>query len=117
MADQDINVTEGSTNIEVTIEDDQVINITFPGASSGQVLLTDLIEGVSPVETPNGSLKVFTLPNGDSYVPGRLKIHRSREKLIPIVDFTETSPTTFTLAAAQDAPDADEPITLDYIKQ
>jgi len=117
MSNQDINVTVGSTNIQVIVKDDQAINITFPGASSGQVLLTDLIEGVSPVETPNGSLKVFTLPYAHSYISGRLKVYRSREKLIPGVDFTETSPTTFTLADAQDAPAADEPITLDYIKQ
>ena len=114
MSTQDINVTVGPTNIEVTVKDDQAINITFPSVSSGQVLLTDLIEGVSPVESPNGSRTVFTLPSGHSYISGRLKVYRSREKLIPGVDFTETSPTTFTLTVA---PDSDEPITLDYIKQ
>jgi len=114
MSNQDIEVTVGSTNIEATIEDDQVINITFASASSGQVLLTDLIDGASPVESPDGIRTDFTLPNGDKYISGRLKIYRDHAKLIREVDYIETSPTIFRLTVPTDS---DEKLTMDYIRQ
>jgi hypothetical protein len=103
-----------STNIQVTIADAQPITVSFPSASSGQVLLSDFKIGKSPVESPDGSRKEFTLPDSDEYVSGYLRVFRDQAVLIPGVDFTEKSSTIFTLT---DAPLSVESITMDYIKQ
>lgn len=66
-----------------------------------------------PVESPNGTLKVFTLPNGDTYHSGTLGIIVDKLTQQKDTDFTETTSSTFTLIVA---PDTDEDIWLSYIK-
>jgi hypothetical protein len=66
-----------------------------------------------PVEAPNGTLKVFTLPNSESYVSGLLEVFLDGLKQILTTDYAETSATTFTFV---NAPDSDEVIVINYIK-
>lgn len=68
----------------------------------------------SPVETPDGSNKVFTLPNSDKYVSGLLEIEIEGIGWLKTNEWTETTSTTFTFVTA---PDSDEKIRLRYIKQ
>jgi hypothetical protein len=65
----------------------------------------------SPVESPNGSLKVFTLASNHEYV--LLSVYLDGIRQTKNVDYTESSSSTFTFT---NAPDADEVIKIDYIK-
>lgn len=62
----------------------------------------------SPVETPDGSNKAFTLPSSDSFITGLLEVFVDGVQKT----YTRTSATVITLAFA---PDADEAITINYI--
>jgi len=67
----------------------------------------------TPTPAPDGSQIVFTLPNSEEYVGGSLEIIVDKRYLQKTIDFTETTSSTFTLVVA---PDADEDITINYIK-
>ena len=67
-----------------------------------------------PVETPDGANKVFTLPNSHEYVTGLLEIYRDGIQQTKDVDWTETTPSTFTFTTA---PDSDEAVRISYVKQ
>jgi hypothetical protein len=56
----------------------------------------------TPVETPNGSTTVFTLPNGIGYIPYSLDVYLNGLIQRPDVDFYETNPEagTFTMTSA-----------------
>lgn len=79
--------------------------------SSGGVSAADFVSGESPTPAANGSQTVFTVAN--AYVAGSLRVTRGSLRMHPTADFTETSPTTFTMAVA---PDSTEPLIVDYIK-
>jgi len=66
-----------------------------------------------PVETPDGVIVVFTLPESEQYVSGKLWVFKDGIKQTKNVDYTETSSSTFTFTTA---PDADETVIIDYIK-
>lgn len=66
-----------------------------------------------PVETPDGSIVDFTLPNGDAYISGTLTAHIDGMKFLK-ANITETSDTTFRTSIA---PDADETLEITYIKK
>ena len=68
----------------------------------------------SVVETPNGVITVFTLSNSESYSTGLLEVFLDGLQQIKDVDWTETTSSTFTFI---DAPDSDENIRINYIKQ
>ena len=67
-----------------------------------------------PVESPDGIVKTFTLPNGDTYRDGTLGIIVDKLVQQKDIDFAETTDSTFTLIVA---PDSDEDIWLSYIKK
>ena len=67
----------------------------------------------SPVETPNGSNKVFTLPDSHEYISTLLEVYLDGLQQIKDVDWAETTVTTFTFTTA---PDSDEAIKLSYVK-
>lgn len=68
----------------------------------------------SPVETPNGILRVFTLPNSEEYVSGLLEVFIDGLQQIKTTDWSETTTTTFTLV---NAPGIDEVLRINYIKR
>ena len=68
----------------------------------------------SVVETPNGVITVFTLSNSESYSTGLLEVFLDGLQQIKDVDWTETTSSTFTFI---DAPDSDENIRINHIKQ
>lgn len=68
----------------------------------------------TPVETPNGAIAVFTLPNSDTYVSGLIEVFLDGLQQIKTTDFTESASTTITMVAA---PVTGEVIRLNYIKQ
>jgi len=68
----------------------------------------------TPVETPNGAIVIFTLPNSEAYVSGLLEVFLDGLKQIKTTDYTETSSTTFTLVTA---PATGEVLRINYIKQ
>ena len=72
------------------------------------------IFGEIPTPSPDGSTVQFTLAN--AYVSGSLTVYRDQLALQPGIDFTETTPGSgiFTVTTA---PDADEVIWCNYIKQ
>lgn len=67
----------------------------------------------TPVETPNGVITVFTLPNSETYVSGLLEVFVDGLLQIKTTDYSETTSSTFTFV---NAPDADENIRINYIK-
>jgi len=67
----------------------------------------------SPVETPDGANKVFTLPSGHEYVAGLLEVYMDGVQQTKDVDWTETTSSTFTFTAA---PDSDEAVRISYVK-
>ncbi len=112
MGSTPISVTVGSTNISVTIEEGQPISVSFPSVNAGQLLLSDIIDQETPTPAPDGAQTVFTTLS--AYRTGTLKVYRDQAKLIRGVDYTETSSTTYTMTVA---PDSDENLRHDYIKQ
>jgi len=68
----------------------------------------------TPVETPNGVILVFTLPNSEAYVSGLLEVFIDGLQQIKTTDWSETTKNTFTLV---NAPDTDEILRINYIKQ
>ena len=68
----------------------------------------------SVVETPNGVLKVFTLPNSEGYSTGLLEVFVDGLQQIKDTDYSETTAQTFTFT---NAPDSDENIRINYIIQ
>ena len=67
----------------------------------------------TPVESPNGVLKVFTLPNSETYVSGLLEVFLDGLQQIKTTDWSETTSSTLTFVSA---PDSDENIRINYIK-
>ncbi len=65
-----------------------------------------------PTPAPDGAQLIFTVTN--AYVAGSLRAFRDQSALLIIVDFSETTSTTFTVVSA---PDADEVLWVCYIKQ
>ena len=68
----------------------------------------------APVETPNGVITIFTLPNSDTYVSGLIEIFLDGLQQIKTTDFSETTSTTITMVIA---PATGEVLRLNYIKQ
>lgn len=66
-----------------------------------------------PVESPDGSITDFTLPDGDAYVPGTLTVYIDGLKFRK-ANITELSYTTFRTSIA---PDSDEVLEITYIKR
>ncbi len=66
-----------------------------------------------PTPATDGVQTVFTVPEG-SYVSGLLELFIDGLQQVKGVDWTETSPTTFTTMLA---PDSDEKLRVNYIKQ
>lgn len=65
------------------------------------------------VETPDGSNKVFTLPDSESYVSGLIEVFVDGIKQTLTTDYTESAATTITFVTA---PDSDEVLRCNYIK-
>jgi hypothetical protein len=82
-----------------------------PDAPSGG-LLARIVAGETPTPAVDGSQTVFTTAH--PYVAWSLKVTRGTLRMYPGVDFTETSPTTFTMTVA---PESNEPLIVDYIKK
>lgn len=68
----------------------------------------------TPVETPNGVITVFTLPSSEAYVSGLLEVFLDGLLQTKTTDYSETTSSTFTMTAA---PDANETLRVNYIKQ
>lgn len=68
----------------------------------------------TPVETANGVITVFTLPNSDTYVSGLIEVFLDGLQQIKTTDFTESAATTITMITA---PATGEVLRLNYIKQ
>ncbi len=92
-----VNVTGISANIGS--------GITAPTASRWKFNKT-------PIPATDGSQVIFTLPNGDGYVSGKLRVYVDGLRQIKNTDYTETSGTTFTMAIVLDA---DEALQVDYL--
>ena len=112
MSTQPIEVTVPSNNIEVIIKDDLPIEVILPSAFIGQLLVGDIIIQETPTPAPNGFQAVFNVVN--SYRPGTLEVFRDQSVLLRNIDYTETTPMSFTLAKA---PDSNETLRVNYIKQ
>ncbi len=80
---------------------------------AGGLSVSNFIFGETPTPATDGEQLVFTVAN--PYVAGSLRVTRGSLRMHPVVDFVETSPGagTFTMAVA---PDASEPLIVDYIK-
>jgi len=68
----------------------------------------------TPTPATNGVQTVFTLPDSESYVSGLLEVFLDGIMQTKDVDYTETTSQTFTMT---NAPDADETLRINYIKQ
>ena len=66
-----------------------------------------------PVETPNGVITVFTLPNSDTHVSGLIEIFLDGLQQIKTTDYSETTSSTITMVIA---PATGEVLRLNYIK-
>jgi len=101
-----------SSIIQVTVTDGKPISVNFPSAFTGQLLVGDIVKQETPAPAPDGITTVFNVAN--AYRPGTLQVYRDQSVLLRDIDFMETSSTSFTLTQA---PDSDEAIRADYIKQ
>ena len=81
----------------------------FPGNQGGGA---DVAIFVTPTPAPNGVITTFTLPNGESYVPGTITAFVS-SVLVANGDLTETSPTSITLPNTI-IPNVNSPVRLIY---
>ncbi len=68
----------------------------------------------TPVETSNGVIVIFTLPNSDTYVSGLIEVFLDGLQQIKTTDYTETTSSTITMVTA---PATGEVLRLNYIKQ
>jgi len=66
-----------------------------------------------PVETPDGTNKVFTLKYNHEYVTRLLEVYVDGVQSTKGVDWTETTSSTFTFTTA---PDSDEAVRISYVK-
>jgi len=68
----------------------------------------------TPTPATDGAQVVFTLPDAEEYASGLLEVFLDGLMQTKDTDYTETSASTFTMASA---PDADEVLRINYIKQ
>lgn len=68
----------------------------------------------SPVETPNGTITIFTLPDSDTYVSGLIDVFLDGLQQIKTTDYSESSSSTITMVTA---PATGEVLRLNYVKQ
>lgn len=68
----------------------------------------------TPTPATNGVQVLFTIPNSEQYVSGLLEVMLDGIMQTKDVDYTETTSSTFTMVTA---PDADEVLRVNYIKQ
>lgn len=78
----------------------------FTGALDWTV--APILTNQTPVETPNGTRTLFTLPNSDVYATGTLQVWLNGMLQRNPNDYTETSTSTITFVAA--------PLTSDIIQ-
>lgn len=73
----------------------------------------------SPVESPNGVIVSFTLPNSDSFVSGLIEVFINGNQKIKNTEWQENGTTGITLVGsyATTPPTSDEVIKFNYIKQ
>lgn len=95
------------------ISDPNVVNTNLISSGGGGVATANFMYDQTPVESPNGVLLVFTLPNSDSYVSGKLEVFIDGLLQLKPTDYSETAPTIFTFTTA---PRTDENIRVNYIK-
>ncbi|MDD5355950.1 MAG: hypothetical protein PHY56_05410 [Candidatus Omnitrophica bacterium] len=72
-----------------------------------------------PVETPNGVIVEFTLPNSEAFVTGLIEVFINGNQKIKDTEWEETGTTKITLigSLATTPPTSGEKISLNYIKQ
>lgn len=68
----------------------------------------------TPTPAPDGAQIIFTLPDSESYVSGLLEVFLDGLLQTKDVDYTETTSQTFTMTIA---PDANETLRINYVKQ
>ena len=68
----------------------------------------------TPTPATNGVQKIFTIPDNEEYVSGLLEVFLDGLLQVKDTDYTETTSTTFTFV---NAPDSDEKLIINYIKQ
>lgn len=73
----------------------------------------------SPVESPDGSTVLFTLPSSDSFVSGLIEVFINGNQKIKDVEWQETGTTQITLIGswATTPPASNEVLKFNYIKQ
>lgn len=98
--------------IQVTVTDGRPISVSFSSLVTGQLLAGDIVRQETPIPAPDGITTVFSVAN--AYRSGSLQVYRDQSVLLRDIDFTENSPTSFTLTKASDS---NEAIRADYIKQ
>ena len=101
--------------INVTVNDGYAVAVTLSGTLAGAMALGDWAWAVSPVESPNGSLTRFTLPDGDEYASGKILAFRDTSVLTIGNGLTAVSGSQ-TVIDFDEAPDSDDTINLIYIK-
>lgn len=103
------------TNIVKSNANYRVVNSKIRGLD---VDVTRFRYNISPVETPNGSLKVFTMPDSESYVTGLLEAFMNGNQMVKGVEWEETGTTQITLlgSLASSPPSSDEKLRFNYIK-
>lgn len=88
------------------------------GSSGGDLDTSKFKYNQSPVETPDGSTKTFTLPNSDSFETGLIEVFVNGNQKIKDVEWQETGTTqiTFIGSYSTNPPTSDETIRFNYIK-
>ena len=71
-----------------------------------------------PIETPDASIKTFTIPNSESFVSGLLEVFVNGNQKLKGTEWEETGTTQFTFIGSLNTspPESDESITMNYIK-
>lgn len=119
-----LNRTELKLNEDYTVTDSNEVTLTTAPATNDDIWVhyvrsdTVLIGDTSyeaPLETPtgsvNGSNTVFT--TSEPYIAGTLKVYLQGQRQIPPINYSETTSTTFTMAAGS-IPVTDDSIRCEY---
>jgi hypothetical protein len=123
--DARVNIALNTNKVIKHNEDVRITRFTFnpsvvstrllsgTGTEESGVATANFMYDQTPNETPNGVLQVFSLPNSDAYVSGKIEVFLDGLLQLKPDDYSETAPTLITFVTA---PRADESVRFNYIK-
>lgn len=114
----DVNAPSPTNNQILKYDSTTQMWIPSTGGGGGTYGIYELLSfNITPVESPDGSNKKFTLPNSEKYIANKIIIYINGQ-VLNLEDFTEDVGRTFvTLNATVPAPVVGDNVRLHYVKE